>query len=338
MGWFGSLNVLNNLTFYKLDVINNINWQFTGLPVSVPETIYDLISGWNWISFAPQLPQDINFALTSLGNAGTNIKNQTESAIYYDGMGWFGSLTALLPQEGYMLRTSEDVEFIYPELIARNNRLLEQKSKVQTEPILRDFDPHLYEFNAVMIVSTPDELPENSRLVAYCQEEVRSLCQILDYSKPFGRKFYSLMLYSNFLHESAFQLFYQQSETDPLIPLELSFDFVADITMGDFIDPVIVQLHTTDNDQIFELTDNISAYPNPFNPFTTISFSLQQDGRILLDIYNIKAQKVETLLNEYRTAGQYRISWNAENLPSGIYLLKYSTDNSVIQRKLVLIK
>jgi flagellar hook assembly protein FlgD len=73
--------------------------------------------------------------------------------------------------------------------------------------------------------------------------------------------------------------------------------------------------------------NNISNYPNPLNPTTTISFSIPDNGKIELSIYNIKGQKVKSLVKETIPAGDHNILWNGtddNNKPvsSGVYFYK----------------
>ena len=79
-------------------------------------------------------------------------------------------------------------------------------------------------------------------------------------------------------------------------------------------------------------------YPNPFNPSTKIRFSIPKSGIVKLTIYNILGQKVKTLLNGFRNAGSYELSWNASNFPSGIYICKMQTGSFVTSKKMILLK
>ncbi len=85
----------------------------------------------------------------------------------------------------------------------------------------------------------------------------------------------------------------------------------------------------------------ISNYPNPFNPETTISFNLPEEGDVQLDIYNIKGQKVKQLVsisaNQF-SAGQHSVVWNGKDennkpVSSGIYLYKLKMDGKTIASK-----
>jgi hypothetical protein len=87
----------------------------------------------------------------------------------------------------------------------------------------------------------------------------------------------------------------------------------------------------------------ITNYPNPFNPVTTIAYSLPEDSQISISIYNIKGQKVKTLVTGTQPAGSYNVSWNGKDecdkdVTSGIYFYKLKTHRSEITRKMLLLK
>ncbi len=63
----------------------------------------------------------------------------------------------------------------------------------------------------------------------------------------------------------------------------------------------------------------LKAYPNPFNPQTTLTFTLNQTTHVRLDIFNILGQKIDTLINAQRSPGVYIARWNAQNFPAGLY-------------------
>ncbi len=87
------------------------------------------------------------------------------------------------------------------------------------------------------------------------------------------------------------------------------------------------------------------AYPNPFNPITTISFDLHTTAHVSLRIYNMLGQEVATLANEVRRAGNHRVHFHADDLASGVYVYRIivePTDGSIRSlmdtRKMVYVK
>ena len=84
-------------------------------------------------------------------------------------------------------------------------------------------------------------------------------------------------------------------------------------------------------------------HPNPFNPETRISFALSSASKTLIQIYNVKGEKVRTLLNEQLDAGHHSVIWNGtddngRNVASGIYFYKFKTDNFNKTKKMLLLK
>ena len=84
------------------------------------------------------------------------------------------------------------------------------------------------------------------------------------------------------------------------------------------------------------LINNI--FPNPFNPMTTISYSIPNSQVISINIYTLKGEKIQTLLNEFKTPGNYNINWDASGFASGVYILQLQGENSSVTQKLTLSK
>ena len=80
------------------------------------------------------------------------------------------------------------------------------------------------------------------------------------------------------------------------------------------------------------------AYPNPFNPSTTIEFSLTEASDYEISVYNIAGQNMGVLSSGYAQAGVYKYVWNASNFTSGVYFIRLNADNNVATQKVVLIK
>ena len=94
-----------------------------------------------------------------------------------------------------------------------------------------------------------------------------------------------------------------------------------------------------ENDNVIPNEFNLlQNYPNPFNPTTTISFSLANDGFVNLTVFNITGEKVASLVNREYQTGNYTVEFNANDLPSGIYLYRLSAGNFVSTKKMILMK
>jgi hypothetical protein len=85
----------------------------------------------------------------------------------------------------------------------------------------------------------------------------------------------------------------------------------------------------------FELSQN---YPNPFNPVTVIGFSLPEAGEVVLEVYSVLGQKVETLLHGCQTAGRHEVEFNALKLASGTYFYRLQAGRNTAVRKFVVVK
>jgi hypothetical protein len=78
--------------------------------------------------------------------------------------------------------------------------------------------------------------------------------------------------------------------------------------------------------------------PNPFNPSTTINFTLAKAGKVTVDVFNISGQKVDTLVNTTMNAGNHSVTWNASKNSAGVYFYTVKSGNSSKTMKMTLLK
>ena len=79
-------------------------------------------------------------------------------------------------------------------------------------------------------------------------------------------------------------------------------------------------------------------FPNPFNPSTTIQFSIPEQTFVTLEVFNTLGEKVSTLVSEELNAGIYKFEWNAKRLPSGIYFYTLNAGSFTQIKKMILLK
>jgi len=82
----------------------------------------------------------------------------------------------------------------------------------------------------------------------------------------------------------------------------------------------------------------LQNYPNPFNPLTTISYQLPVSSDVTLKVYDILGREVATLVNGHQNAGTHSVTFDASNLPSGVYLCRMVAGNFSEVRKMVVIR
>jgi hypothetical protein len=102
------------------------------------------------------------------------------------------------------------------------------------------------------------------------------------------------------------------------------------------IDPVGI-----DNDEKNNKPDNFVLYqnfPNPFNPSTTIQYTISETGLVSLRIYNLLGEDVATLVNEEKPAGNHEVEFNAASLSSGLYFYKLQSGSFIEIKKMILMK
>lgn len=85
----------------------------------------------------------------------------------------------------------------------------------------------------------------------------------------------------------------------------------------------------------FSLSQN---FPNPFNPSTVIGYQLPANSLVTLKVYDVLGREVRTLVNEREGAGDHSITFNAADLPSGVYFYRLTAGSFVETKRLVVIK
>ncbi|MEL6824277.1 MAG: chondroitinase-B domain-containing protein [Calditrichota bacterium] len=143
------------------------------------------------------------------------------------------------------------------------------------------------------------------------------------------------------------------------VPMDMdgqSRDAVADIGADEFSTTTIIRRPLTPedvgpfaNDFVTCIGNQHSAssvtgfnllpnYPNPFNPETTIRFSLERAAQVKIEVYNIRGGLVETLVRERRSSGSHSIRWNAKDKASGVYFVRLVTRYGMSTQKVMLLK
>jgi len=105
---------------------------------------------------------------------------------------------------------------------------------------------------------------------------------------------------------------------------------------------ILLSAEESGEDYILESFTLQQNYPNPFNPSTTIKFSIPESGEVSLKIYDVIGKEVATLVDEFKSVGNYEISFNSNanglNLSSGIYFYQLKINSKIETRKMILLQ
>ena len=336
-GWYGSLSSINPVDMYQLDIENGGEIAFTGYPVDPSSTIIHLTDGWNWIGYIPQNAGIINDALGSIGDSGIFIKNQAASAEYYGEFGWYGSLDFMSGGDGYQLKISGEADLIYPNFESDDNLTRTMEVKELPEAITEwSVNPHAYEFNGAITLSVENrEDSPGDYIAAFVEGECRGIAERMDF--PFDdvdRGIYILMAYSNMDKEEEITFKYYSKSEEEVLEYTESLEFTIDMVVGNGFKPFGLS-----REFIIPTEFSLSAaYPNPFNPTTTLSLALPIESEVFLSIYNLQGREVASLVNGNMEAGYHSVVWNADNYSSGIYFVQMIAGDYNHTQKLMLVK
>jgi len=118
---------------------------------------------------------------------------------------------------------------------------------------------------------------------------------------------------------------YDEGESSPSNIIEITITSVSDA----IIEPLVTRLY--------------SNYPNPFNPRTTIGFTLASPGYVSLEIFNNRGQRVKRVIDNYLAAGEHSVIWEGRDhhnreVSSGIYFYRLQTEHLTVTRKMMMLK
>ena len=334
--WQGNLTEINLLNSYWIKMNNPVTLEIAGLmPEAYPT--YNLDAGSNFVSypffeqgsFFDVLPGDV------LANS-TGIIGEGVAAFYYNDQ-WVGSLTTggFVPTMGYIFQMNAGISFSY------NEPGMSRSSEVSTIPSLSDV-PSEFQYNQSSMQAfyfieniTNEGLPISTDdwIVAYHNGVVVGARQWLGTISDIPVMGYdgteNTMDYLTDGWVPEFKLY--DASHHKIIDVDV--DAPVWQNLGLF---VLGELSTH-----VELPTQVSllpAYPNPFNPRTTIRYQLSEQTNVSLVVVNMIGQEVTSLVNTQQQPGEYAISWDASDLASGIYFIKLVTENQTSLQKLMLIK
>lgn len=115
---------------------------------------------------------------------------------------------------------------------------------------------------------------------------------------------------------------------------ESGIALISEIISKDNLSDVFQEKDKKENESYFEAKN----YPNPFNPTTTISYTLKEAAYVKLTVYDRLGREVKVLVDENKNPGTYTIEFNASDLPSGIYFYRIKANDKTEVKKMIFAK
>ncbi len=204
-------------------------------------------------------------------------------------------------------------------------------------------NPPDFQFNAsmtgVLIFNGEESTDSNDIIAAFVGDECRGLDNQGFYFEPGNHWIWGITLYSNENDETmTFKVY--TSVTDTIYDIDYTYSFIANDNMGDGHEPVEWIVYNL-SVEIEPLPGNFvlyPAYPNPFNPVLNIPITLDNPGEISVSVVDLNGHIVDTILRSFGEPGNYTLTWNGDQFPSGVYFISFNSKRGVAGQKVLLLK
>jgi hypothetical protein len=332
MGWVGSLVELDTYSGYWLTMEQSDTLDLSGSPLN-PFQVYDLQENANLISFpvpgsvglSEALPDDIE------GSVGA-VLTQNSAALQIEPGIWVGTLQYFNGLKGYWFIVDTTLSFAYNlDGLARSAK----KSYVETQPA--DFNYSQSSAQAFYfvhdVILRDSAIEVGDWILSYCGEVLSGIRQwqgeYMDVPVMGTDGSERAAGYCSAGETPHFKLLTQTGETINLTSENIpKWSSQATYLIGNLLaEPPLPEE--------FSLRP---AYPNPFNPVTTIEFGLPVETEVMVEVYNLQGRLIETLTQSNFKAGYHTVIWNADRHASGMYFVQMTTSNVVKTQKLMLVK
>ena len=342
--WFPPNEFYDNNSSYKIKLAENplqmtlegkkINPVVNVLSLDYDEGT-DLYHYWKWIPFYNPICDeiggeynsiDIESAILSIKGNVNSVKSQTQSAVNDNGV-WIGDLTELEFGKGYLVDITGDCYLTYPNAIA-----YDVDKALDTYAPTSEAGWELISGNESNMTLMADlGVSDNYEAGIF---DADGNCRSIG---KYENKFWYFTVLGDVMDETLYVRLYNPKTKTELQSNDV-LSYCANTIQGSPENPIVYEFEGIEPATIERVTLD-QNYPNPFNPVTKFSYSIPQDANVTLEVYNVKGQLVETLVNETQTANHYDVNWDASEYGTGMYFYQLSIDGKVNQvKKCIMLK
>ncbi|MFB9076325.1 LamG-like jellyroll fold domain-containing protein [Flavobacterium procerum] len=316
-GWSGTISAnggLSSTKMYKVNVTEEQTLKIKGKNVDVATWSFPIKEEWNWLAYPLASNQTTNEALAYFDAAdGDVVKSQNLFAIYDPIIGWNGTLKYLEAGKGYMIKSSKQQTFKYPDNLEKSKTGKSASNNTQEE-IASEFTTYSQNMNAVVL------LPQGfDELFVYDSKGVlkgKARNQIIN-----GKELSFITIFGDDAENLSFAL----GDGFSTKTTSKSFTFKGNEVLGTIADPVILE-------EVSSVGGN-SIYPNPFGAILNIELNAAKKQEVNIQLYSVNGQLVfsqKTIVE----SGRNVISISP-NIAQGVYIVEAGVDGKLVRTKAI---
>jgi hypothetical protein len=329
LGWVGSLDTISALSSYWVMVNEPVWFDIVTTELTPLNTTYEITEGNNLVSWPSRNSCSVGDAIPDEFEENVcGIIGEGVAAIPNETFGWIGSLQLFQGGKGYWL--CSDIDMYYNWDAANCEGTLSRKAE-QSVAIPSGYEYKQSTKQAFYFIESIENIKVGDWILAYNSDEVIG-----------ARQWQGSIIDVPAMGDDGSDFTKGYIETGEVPSFK--------ILRGDELINLEGNIPSWDNNQLYmvsSLTEPIPlpetfsldrAYPNPFNPTTTLSFAIPVDSEVSLSIYNMQGREVSTLIDGNMDAGYHSVVWDANSYASGVYFVKMVAGEFVSTQKLMLIK
>jgi uncharacterized protein (TIGR02145 family) len=322
--WVGSLTEIESTSGYWLKLGSSADLNLTGFPLAGENELYSLQQGANLVSYPYESDNAISSAIPDLFEGYIEgVIGEGVAAVQTAPGNWVGSLNQFERNKGYWLKSSSNFTFAYDaptEELARSIAMTMDKDYNQSTEQAFYFIEDIQNIELGDIVS------------AYCNDTKVG-------SREWDGSYTDIPAMGN--DNGDLTKDYCTSNSTPTFRVEKAngetYQLTGDIPLWE--NNGLHMLSTLQEAIILPESYSLAAaYPNPFNPTTTINFAIPADTDVSISVYSLQGREVVSLASGSYDAGYHSVIWNADSHSSGVYFVKMVAGSYVNTQKLMLVK
>ncbi|MCK4358759.1 MAG: T9SS type A sorting domain-containing protein [Candidatus Cloacimonetes bacterium] len=310
-------------------------FQLSGTATNPIINPINLLTGWNWVGYFPYVHLTLSEALESID--ALIVKTQDKSAVYYGGS-WIGDLTQMEPGIAYKIYVADVDQLIYP-LIESTKYTPQFKNGNDYNPACWKVIPGT-QYNMIVMA----DITINNKTINNSDNYIVGVFDKEGNCHSVGKKVNDFWYFTIVGNVEGTELYFKvyNSLAEEIFESNEKITFQNDSVIGSPEKLIIITFNGSNNDIPNEY-NLYNSHPNPFKQTTIISYQVPEETFVEIAIYNILGQRVKTLVNSNKDAGNHSEIWNGEDennnlLPSGIYFYKITTDKYSKIKKLIRLK